>query len=455
MKGKEARFIAPSSTFAYNQNSMKRIVVTVLAILFLAPLAALAQTPPPPATSAPQSAARLRVFLDCQDCFSEYLREEIEWADFVRDAADANVHVLSRSQETGGGGRENVLRFVGAGVFQGIDRELRAVTLTGDPEDVRRRAVLRTISIGLLGYLAHEGLPEGFDVTVEMPRAADADARQAGRDPWNFWVFSLSGGGSYSAEQTSKEWQFEGSASADRVTSDWKVSFGIDFEHQTEQFDLDEDEPLEAKRRSKEFDGFLAKSLGPHWSFGMDGGVNSSTFGNQRFQASFGPAIEFSVFPYRDYATRQLVAQYQIGGIHSKYNEITLFGKLKETLAAHEASIRFDSRQRWGSIQTSLEWSQYLHDFSKHRLELNSDLSFRITRGLSVNFEIEASRIHDQLSLPRRSASAEEVLLRLRELQSSYEVRFDIGLTYRFGSIFNNVVNPRFGRGGGGGGNNN
>jgi len=57
-----------------------------------------------------------------------------------------------------------------------------------------------------------------------------------------------------------------------------------------------------------------------------------------------------------------------------------------------------------------------------------------------------ASRVRDQLALPRRDASPEEVLLRLRELQSGYELNVDIGLTYSFGSIFNNIVNPRFGR---------
>ena len=42
--------------------------------------------------------------------------------------------------------------------------------------------------------------------------------------------------------------------------------------------------------------------------------------------------------------------------------------------------------------------------------------------------------------------TSEEVLLRLRELQSGYQVSVDISLTYSFGSIFNNIVNPRFGR---------
>jgi hypothetical protein len=38
----------------------------------------------------------------------------------------------------------------------------------------------------------------------------------------------------------------------------------------------------------------------------------------------------------------------------------------------------------------------------------------------------------------------------VRELQSGFEVRYSVGITYSFGSIFNNIVNPRFGRGGGG-----
>ena len=76
---------------------------------------------------------------------------------------------------------------------------------------------------------------------------------------------------------------------------------------------------------------------------------------------------------------------------------------------------------------------------------IDGELSLRIVRGLSVDFEANASRIRDQLSLPRRSATPEEVLLRRRELQSGYEVSVSFGVTYSFGSLFNDVVNPRFG----------
>jgi hypothetical protein len=406
---------------------------------------ALAQTVTPPAVQTPgASQRRLRVYLDCQ-CFSEYLREEITWVDFVRQPQDADVVVLSNTSSTGGGGTEYLLRFAGAGRFAGTDRALRAVTLTGDLEDTRRDAVLNAVTVGLLGYLAADGLPAGLDLSVRSRAATGAGAAPV-KDPWNLWVFSVRGSGSYDAQESSRELEWSANASADRVTERWKISFGAEIEERTEKFDLDEDEPFEVTRGSRQLEGFAAKSLGPHWSLGLEMGVSASDFGNRRVSSRIGTGVEFSVFPYREYASRQLLFQYGVGVDHVRYNEITLFGKLRETLLRHEASASFDQKQPWGSVQTRLEWSQYLHDFALYRLEGDVELDFRITRGLSLNLEASASRIRDQVSLPRRDASSEEVLLRLRELQSGYEVSFQVGLTYSFGSLFNNVVNPRFGR---------
>jgi hypothetical protein len=55
-----------------------------------------------------------------------------------------------------------------------------------------------------------------------------------------------------------------------------------------------------------------------------------------------------------------------------------------------------------------------------------------------------ASRINDQLYLPAEGATDEEILLRRRQLATSYRYRLSIGASYTFGSIFNNVVNTRF-----------
>jgi hypothetical protein len=413
--------------------------------LIVAPTAEGAQaTPPAPGQSQTSVAStRLRVYLDC-DCFQTYLRDEIEWVDFVRQPQDADVHLLSTSSDTGGGGRELVLRFVGSGRFQGTDQALRVVFLTGETESVQRSAVLRTVSIGLLQLMARTGLPAGLDVNVRPSQSPQASTPV--RDRWNLWVFNIGADGSIEAEESNRQMSWDFSFSADRVTELWKLSFGISADQEREMFDLDEDDPFVVDQSENEFDFFVARSLGPRWSFGVEGGVDSSTFGNTRFSARTAPAVEFSIFPYREYATRQFVIQYEIGLEHVKYREITLFDKLEETLWRHELSASLDQRQPWGSSRAGVEWSQYLHDLSKNRLEVDGEISVRVTRGLSFEVEGSASRIRDQLSLPRRNATPTEVLLRLRELRSSYDVSLSIGVSYSFGSIFNNVVNPRFGR---------
>ena len=64
-----------------------------------------AQTPQtPPAQAQPQSQL-LRLFLDCNECDTEYLRQTVVFVDYVRDRAVADVHLLVTTQGTGGGGR--------------------------------------------------------------------------------------------------------------------------------------------------------------------------------------------------------------------------------------------------------------------------------------------------------------------------------------------------------------
>lgn len=402
------------------------------------------QQPPatPPIAPAP---TRLQVFLDCGDCFASYLREETPFVDFVRDRSQADIHVIITNVGTGSGGREYVLAFSGEGRRAGTNHSLKAITGTGDPEEIRRQQVLTAFRIGLLQYLAAEGAPPQLEVNVELAPPATGEAAPR-HDPWNSWVFSLRGSASADGEESSKERQVRGSFSADRITPDWKLTFGMEFDDETEEFDLDEDEPVEVSRNERELNWLAVKSLGDHWSVGATGEVRSSTFDNTKLRIGASPAIEFNVFPYSAYQRRQLRAQYALGVVHQSYHEETLFGKLEETLPGHEFSVNYDQRERWGSVEGEIEWFQYLNDLSKSRLEVSSEISWRIVRGLSISADANASRVRDQISLRRRGATPEEILLRLRELQSDYEYRFSLSLTYTFGSIFSSIVNPRFGQ---------
>ena len=406
-------------------------------------VASAAQVSPAPAK--PASQPQLKVFLDCSsNCYSDYLRSEIEFVDYVRDRTEAEVHVIVTDSQTGSGGREYTLELIGLGAYAHLHRTLKAVTTSSDPDDVVRRQLATALRIGLLDYVTAQGVPQRLDVSVELGSERSRPAVVG--DRWNNWVFSLRGSASFDGEESQREWQLGASVSADRITPDWKITAGLEIDHERQRFDIDEDDPFEVERRERDFDWLIVKGLGEHWSAGARGSLRSSTFENTEFAIEAAPAIEYNVFPYSDYTRRQLRLQYSIGPRSVRYYEETIFGQTEETLLQHEISGAFDMTERWGSLQASLEWSQYLHDPELSRLEADGEVSWRLARGLSLTAEVNGSRIRDQISLPRRGATPEEILLELRELQSGYEYQVSFGVTYTFGSIYSSIVNPRFGQ---------
>src|SRR5262245_24663343 len=74
--------------------------------------------------AAPARHDMVRVFLDCPRCDEDYLRKEVTFIDYVRNREDADVHLLVTTQETGGGGVQYTLKFIGVGRFQGQDQTL-------------------------------------------------------------------------------------------------------------------------------------------------------------------------------------------------------------------------------------------------------------------------------------------------------------------------------------------
>jgi hypothetical protein len=412
----------------------------LLLALWCAPAAAQTPEGAAPATDA----ARLRIFLDCEFfCFEDEIRDEVDFVEYVRDRFASDVHVLVTDSETGSGGEESTVSFIGMGRYEGVNHTLRAVTIVGESEVSQRQSLANTIKIGLLQYLASSGVGSDFQVDVDL----GSGQRSLGPvdDPWNHWVFSISGDGSLNGEESEREFSFNVEAGADRVTDNWNLSFGTEFQQEKERIEREDRPTINTSSHTREFRWLLVKSLGEHWSAGARGALESSTFNNTKWELSAAPALEYNFYPYSQYSRRQLRVLYSIGQHRVQYYEETLFAKTRETLGRQEVSLSLDQQEEWGEIEASFEVSNYLPGFGRYRMDFNSEFSINLAQGLEFDISGGASRIRDQLSVPSRGITDEERLLELRELQSGYEYDFSVGFTYTFGSIFSTIVNPRFG----------
>ncbi|MCH7760359.1 hypothetical protein IIA15_03020, partial [candidate division TA06 bacterium] len=267
-------------------------------------------------------------------------------------------------------------------------------------------------------------------------------------DKWNYWVFRANANSYFGGEKSSNFINFYGNFSANRITPDWKTRLSTNYGYERSSFTYtidDVDTTVISISRSRGFNGLIVKSLTDHWSAGISGSAYRSTYNNTDLGISIAPAIEYNLFPYSESTRRELLFLYKAGINPIRYEEETIYDKTSETLYRGSLSVALDQNQTWGSVSTTLEGSHYFHDFYKHRLTLFSELSLRLVKGFSLRLFGRASRIRDQLSIPKSERSPAEIFLKLKELETSYNYFGSIGLSYTFGSIYSNVVNPRFG----------
>lgn len=411
----------------------------------IALIVALAAAP----AAAQQEAAR--VFLDCNGfhCDDDFYRTEIAWVGYVRDRQDADVHVLITRQQTGSGGAEHTLQFLGLRRFQGVNQSLRFTSGPNQTEDEVRRGLAEVIKLGLVRYAADT--PAGARLRVTVPAAADAAAPAAeGPDPWDHWTFRAGVRGFFNGESSYTSRDLNGSLSANRVTAGWKTRLSVNANNSRSEYELTDTSSFVSARESYSGSALVVRSLGQHWSAGGRASALRSTYANYDWLVRAGPAVEYNVFPYAESTRRQLTLQYAVSGIGAQYDELTRFGKLSETRVEHSLTTSLDLKQPWGSIGLSAEGAHLLDDPARNRLVLFGNADVRLFKGLSLNFFASGSRIRDQLNIRDRSGTPEEILTREIEQLTAFRYFASVGLSYTFGSIYNSVVNPRFNGSGGG-----
>ena len=187
------------------------------------------------------------------------------------------------------------------------------------------------------------------------------------------------------------------------------------------------------------------RSLGPHWSAGGRLNLVRNTFSNIDGQVSVGPAVEYNLYPYAESTRRQLRLGYSLGVQAVAYQDTTLFLKTSEVLGQHELSVAAEFSQPWGSVDVFSGATQFLAPdrFDKYRLYVGGGVELRVLRGLSVRLDGQYSFVRNQIGLRADNATDGEILTNQFELATGYSYFGSVGISYSFGSIFNQVVNPR------------
>lgn len=396
-----------------------------------------------PSVLSAQTQQRLKLFIDC-NCDRNYLVQEITYLDHVRDQGQANIQLFIFDIWTGAGGRSFTLDFTGRDQFEGITQELKFESNPNMTNAEVREGLLKTVNQGLLHYLVQSELAEHINFEVSLPETegnAATDPAEA-EDPWDYWIFEVSGNGRLYKESTREEFSVDLGVDIDRVTDTWRVRIDGQVSHAENQFESD-DEMLVSVRKWKFLSGSIVKSITDHWSTGVFSGIRQSTFNNIAQAYNFHPAVEYNIFPYEEVLRREITFAYRIGFQHQQYFERTIFGQIEENLLNHALDIQLRFRQPWGDIFTTLQASSFLHDMSKNRVELDNWVAVRLYEGLALRFSANFDLVSDQINLPEGDTSVEDILLQQRQIATDFAASTGLGLSYTFGSTLNNIVNTR------------
>jgi hypothetical protein len=382
----------------------------------------------------------VRLFTEC-NCEKTYIRQEIGYVNHVRDQSLANVQLFIFDIANGSGGRTYSLDFKGIGVFKDIFGKLIYETTATMTTDEVRKGLVEKIKSGLLRFILESNMADNITYAINTDgtgKILDIDIE----DPWNNWLFEIYGEAELDKETSRKEFEYEIGVESDRVTEKWRIRVDLEMNQARSEFKQD-GETFTSERLRYSGDGSIVRSLSDHWSVGVFSGVTHNTFTNLNFRGYLNPALEYNIFPYREVLRREIVFAYRIGYFYNDYLDTTVFGLEEEGVFNHSLDVQLRYRQPWGNIYSRLRGSTFLEDFEKNRIELFGRLSIRVFKGLAVTFSGNFEVIRDQINLPSGDASIEDVLLQQKQIATDYELGFRVGISYTFGSAFNNIINTR------------
>jgi hypothetical protein len=389
-----------------------------------------------------------KVFLDLDPrrIDANFIKEEITFVNYVRDRQSADIHLMINRHRTGSGGTEYHIQYLGIGENRGRDTDLMYYAKPTDTDDQVRRGLVKKIKQGLIPYISDTPLAEFISISYEN-NGQTRQPREV-RDRWDHWSFRIGLDGDLSVQELEETSEYSLFLSAGRVTEQVKIRIWGFMENEDASYTVEEEEGIFEEyvseiRRRMLFASYV-KSINDHWSAGGFFDVYSSTYDNARIFYSFGAGMEYDIFPYSEYTKRELRIQYRLEYTLRDYYETTVFDLDSENLLRQRLSMLLSVKEPWGSLAFQVTGLMYLHDLTKNNLRADTEIRVNVFKGLSFDLNAGYSRVRDQLSLPKEGASKDEVLLQLQELATGYSFDIRLGISFQFGTLYSNIVNPRF-----------
>lgn len=380
-----------------------------------------------------------KVFVDCESCDIENLRQDFYFLHYVRDRLLCDVHVLVTTRPTGAGGTEFTLSFFGRNQFDGMnDTIVSSIPPNSTPDEIRDH-LNNNIQLGLIRYIMKTPLCQHISINYDQ----EAPANDTIKDKWNFWVFKAAAGGWFNGESLVSSLSLNGSLTANRITNESKTRIEGSTYYNKNTFHIDDTTEIVSLFRNYYANINQVWSISKHWSAGTEINYYSSIYENIKSSYYAGASLEYDIFPYNESSTRMLYFSYTLAPLYRKYNSTTILFRDEQYLMRQSLSFTSKFISKWGQFNSTVSWNNFLHDFSLNSLALYVYAQFRLFKGFSLELSGYYARIRNRINLPLESASQEEILLGQVQLPTSLSYWGSVGISYTFGSIYNNIVNPR------------
>lgn len=381
----------------------------------------------------------LRVYLDGATESENYIKVKLWYIDYVRDPKQSQVHIIINSQPTASGGLQYSVRFLGHEKFENKNDTLQYIAKVENSNRENRDELTNVITMGLMPYLASNGQQKymAFDYTDKTKLVEQSV------DKYKNWVYTATANTFLSGDKVSEVLSADGSFSAARITDKWKTRLTAGMSYGSNNYETTTYN-FTGKTVIKNLKGLIVKSLNDHWSLGLEPTFYASTYSNVKSQFAIAPGIEYDVFPYSQSVNDLFTFKYRLQPLYNSYIDKTVFDKTKEFLFNQIVDVTYTHIAPWGNISSTLTGSDYLNHTKAYRLDLVNQVNFRVAKGLFFNVTGNASLINNQLSLSSQSLTPEQIILKQRETLTNFSYSMQVGIRYTFGSIFNNIVNPRY-----------